>query len=650
MHTVILKHNMKKLLLLFLASINFHSLYAQKEANIWYFGNAAGMDFNSGAPVALTNGQLFTTEGSASIADAGGNLLFYTEGVSVYNRNHVVMPNGSGLLGGTSASQSAIILPLPGSSTQYYIFTVPNTASDFLRYSIVDMTLAGGNGDITIKNIGLGGVLVAEKLTATWHRNGTDFWVAAHDNGGNAFYVYQVSASGVTGPIISNVGSMHIGTNPWTGCMKFSPKGDKMAVCLYGTQQADLLDFDNLTGVFSNPATHNFASTFSTYGVEFSETGRVLYICNVDFLPGQIFQYDMLAGSNAAILATGQLVYNNSTDILGSMQLAPDKKVYFVRYGLPYAAAIEFPEILGAGCSPNDVAVPLGTGVAQLGLPDFFSGIFRIPILYSGQCLGDTTFFTIVDTANLASVDWNFRDNASGIYNTSTLFNPYHIFTNTGNYLVQLISTYQNSFVDTVIIPVHIYPNVNVNLGLDTNICQGSSITLNAFSSTATDYLWQDSSTASTFIADTTGAYIVTASNPGCSATDTINVNLVPCNLPDAQFQTADETICPGTCIDFTNMSINATSFIWSFPGANPSVSTDANPSGICFNLPGNYDVTLIASDGTTSDTLILSDYIAKWRYAYCKPGRSLLSMVSQRKRRGRRNELFLCRCQQREL
>src|SRR6185436_19139535 len=107
--------------------------------------------------------------------------------------------------------------------------------------------------------------------------------------------------------------------------------------CLYGTQQADLLDFDNSTGIFSNAATYNFPSSFYSYGVEFSKSGNVLYICNVDYTPVQIYQYDMQAGNNTAILATGQLIYNNPNDFLGSMQLGPDDKVYYVRYGYAYA-------------------------------------------------------------------------------------------------------------------------------------------------------------------------------------------------------------------------------------------------------------------------------------------------------------------------
>src|SRR5688572_247537 len=83
----------------------FGSLYSQKQVNHWYFGINAGLDFNSGAPVVLTNGALNTTEGTSAISDANGNLLFYTDGVNVWNNTHSVMPNGTGLQGDVSTTQ-----------------------------------------------------------------------------------------------------------------------------------------------------------------------------------------------------------------------------------------------------------------------------------------------------------------------------------------------------------------------------------------------------------------------------------------------------------------------------------------------------------------------------------------------------------------
>jgi hypothetical protein len=67
----------------------------------------ARLDFNSGAPVALSDGQLNTLEGCATIADNNGDLLFYTDGYTVYNKNHTIMPNGTGLAGNWSSTQSA---------------------------------------------------------------------------------------------------------------------------------------------------------------------------------------------------------------------------------------------------------------------------------------------------------------------------------------------------------------------------------------------------------------------------------------------------------------------------------------------------------------------------------------------------------------
>jgi PKD repeat protein len=77
----------------------------------------------------------------------------------------------------------------------------------------------------------------------------------------------------------------------------------------------------------------------------------------------------------------------------------------------------------------------------------------------------------------------------------------------------------------------------------------------------------------------------------------------------------APNHICPGTCTDFTNLSTNASSFVWSFPGANPSASTDFSPTNICYNTPGSYGVTLIASGISGSDTLFLPNYITVYPF-----------------------------------
>ncbi len=80
--------------------------------------------------------------------------------------------------------------------------------------------------------------------------------------------------------------------------------------------------------------------------------------------------------------------------------------------------------------------------------------------------------------------------------------------------------------------------------------------------------------------------------------------------LPVASFSTDSTTICPGSCTDFNNLSLNATTFQWTFSGATPDTSTIENPQNICYSNPGIYDVQLIASNVNGSDTFLLQDYI----------------------------------------
>src|ERR1043166_2729838 len=169
-------------------------LNSQKQTNIWYFGIYAGLDFNSGSPVVLTNGVLNTTEGCAAISGTNGALLFYTDGVSVWNNTHSVMPNGTGLQGDVSTTQSALIVKKPGNESLYYIFTLPSEGTGSFCYSTVDMTLDGGKGDVTAKNTVLLGN-VTEKMSAAHHCNGTDIWVTVHELNSKSFYSYSVTAN-----------------------------------------------------------------------------------------------------------------------------------------------------------------------------------------------------------------------------------------------------------------------------------------------------------------------------------------------------------------------------------------------------------------------------------------------------------------------
>ena len=99
----------------------------ENTANQWYFGINAGVDFSTGIPIVTTDGQITGWEGCATVGDINGNLLFYTDGQGIYNANHQIMQNGSGMMGNYSATQSSIIVPYPNNDSLFYVFTVDAT-------------------------------------------------------------------------------------------------------------------------------------------------------------------------------------------------------------------------------------------------------------------------------------------------------------------------------------------------------------------------------------------------------------------------------------------------------------------------------------------------------------------------------------------
>ena len=120
-------------------------------------------------PQPLRDGKMTTYEGSAVATTSRGELLFYTNGETVWDRAHHPMPNGQKLMGSGSSTQSALIVPDPGSGNIFYIFTVaPQGTPQGLRYSTVDMTRQDGLGDLPRVNALLIQP-VAEKLAAVRH-------------------------------------------------------------------------------------------------------------------------------------------------------------------------------------------------------------------------------------------------------------------------------------------------------------------------------------------------------------------------------------------------------------------------------------------------------------------------------------------------
>jgi hypothetical protein len=352
---------------------------AQKETSVWYFGGRAGVDFSQGTPVALTDGMMSTNEGCATIADKDGSLLFYTNGVYVWNRYHNQMPNGFRLMGHRSSTQSAIIIPRPGNPSQHYIFTTDLQSQAYgLRYNLVDMTLDGGNGDVREKNVYLISP-ITEKITAVHHRNQRDIWVIAHLWNSDAFVAYLVTDQGVSKkPAISHIGTVHKGKGKGAiGSMKASPDGSKIAVAIWRDfNRFEVFDFDNYSGTLSNRI--SLEPFPEAYGVEFSPDGTKLYgtTNGIAGSEAQLWQFNLKAGSRSAI-SNSAIHIPTTGSKLGALQLGPDGKIYLTKEDSEYLGVIQNPNAPGWSCRYLDQGVFLGDRKAKLGLPNFIQSYFR---------------------------------------------------------------------------------------------------------------------------------------------------------------------------------------------------------------------------------------------------------------------------------
>ncbi len=574
------------------------------EGNIWYFGAYAGLDFNSGSPVVLLDGALTTNEGCATICDANGNLLFYTDGSTVWNANHAVMSNGTGLMGNSSSTQSGVIVPKPGSPNIYYIFTVDdNIGSDGCRYSIVNMNLNGGLGNVipTQKNILLFSPS-SEKIAAVNHANGTDIWVITHPWNSNQFLAYLITPAGmVNPPVVSNAGSIYSGgSNNTRGYMKPSPTGDLIACAIEGMDKYELFNFNNASGTLSTflISAPNFPDA---YGVEFSPDGTKMY--GSERWGNQVFQWDLSSGVPGTIAASQTLIYTLSTSYGGALQLAPDEKIYLARNYQGYLGVINDPNALGTLCNYVEPGVTLGGRTSKEGLPTFISSFFNVAdFSYVNQCFGDSTLFTITDTTFLDSAYWNYGDISSGINNTSTDIEPGHIFTYPATFDVTLI-TYRYGIGDTITIPIVIHPFPDVFLGNDTSICTGSTIQLDAGNPGST-YSWSTFSAnqvISVTPTDTT-TYFVEVTQFNCTSYDTITI--MPFDITSSFTYTPIICHADEVSINYTGNASPAAIYNWDFDGANIISGSNTGPYIINWSNAGDHTISLQITQGNCNSDL----------------------------------------------
>ena len=600
---------MKKytLIIAFLANSIFVS--AQKQANIWYFGNRVGLDFNQTPPRVLTDGSANSQEGSAAMSDNNGKLLFYTNGKIVQNRKHLTMPNGAGILGDLSSTNNAVIVPMPGNDSIYYLFAVGSAREEVpvFSYNIVDMKEDGGFGDIVVKNIIVKDT-VLEKLAAIRHCNNRDVWIVVKKWSSDEYYAYLLTASGLSSsPVISNTGLIVSGQiNNSIGTLKFSSKGNKLVACHgFDNDAVEIMDFDNTTGVISNPLvihpnTIPHQSTFNgVYGAEFSPDGKLLYVSttNSDTDPSTVYQFDITSNNAATILASKQVIAQTTPWIAGALQLGPDKKIYMAMWNDSALSVIENPNVYGSGCNFvfNKIYLAQTTNFpVQFGLPGFMQSYFdpaSNPYDFSrtgGSCLDLNASFTINRLNGIDSVKWDFGD-----LGKSQVLQPTHTYTSPGFYDVELI-VYKvdcSGLNDTITRKIWI-ANSGSFLGKDTSSCNLLTLQIGIDEIFGVNYLWNTGSVASKITTNGFGDYWLELEQNGCKLRDTIKVTEKP--KPTVSLG-ADTSICKYKPVVLQTVSSNYDSYLW---------NTGETSASIFVNQTGTYYVTVSRQACSAADTI----------------------------------------------
>ena len=518
------------------------SLYSQNFANNWVFGNF-GLEFKDNAVTIRHDYIKHQSRGSGIISDKQGKLLFYSDGLNVWNKNHVIMANGNNLLtlmGGTSL-QETLIIPKPGSNSLYYLFTVDpqnGDASSGLYYSIVDMNLDKGLGDVTIK----GNKLIngtTNVISATFHENREDIWVIVQKYNSNKYYSILITKDGISNNIIeTDIGTIN-GSGFADPQLKFSPDGKKVASGHNSFDKFgfDLFDFDPGKGILSNPLSFDFPSRDGCEGIEFSSDATKLYVLRRGNIPSeQLFQYNLASYNYESINDSRLSVLVPTYTGIEQMQLAPNGKIYFAKgggdaYGTKYLGVINNPNELGANCKAieNGLFLEGGNSVVER-TPNFIQNyFFKTNFTFENTCQAHPVGFNITNTYQLDSVRWSFGEGTS-----SKSLTPKFQYAEAGNYTVRLLAFYPEK-TDTIIKQITINPFSKFDLGKDTTVCFGHELSVaEGFKS----YRWNTGATTRSIRIEKEGKYKITVENSfGCFSSDSILLKVIDLpviNMPDS--------------------------------------------------------------------------------------------------------------------
>lgn len=513
---------------------------ASKAASIWYFGNGVGLDFNESPPRVLSGGAMHQLEGMASVCDASGRLLFYSDGMTVYDRRHQVMAAGEGLLGHTSSSTSALIAPYPGRSGDYLVFTSGvggyiDGNVDGVHYSVVSFSAAEPFGWVTVKNLPVI-ASATERMLAVEHADGESIWLITQVADGSEFHTFLFTRDGLFAqPVISRSNQIAARSASTIGYLKASLDGTTLALTNLGDWQVEVFDFNPKSGevLYRYELSHEVLKVQpeqairTPYGVEFSPDGSRLYVtCSQT---RELRQFDLKAGSAEAVARSQRISKAQDFDgQLGAIQLSPEGRLFFTGFEDRLGRAtrvgvVERPNESDAGV--DFTGYVLGPNQASYGLPIPFPRYLKQlngDFSATRFCSGLPTQFEPKSNLKPDSYAWDFGDPDSGDDNSSGEASPSHTYRDTGSYEVRLTVRLGDQ-VEHITRTVHISQRPSLELGDNVPLVLGSSTILTA-EVEAEQFQWMTGSTEELLTVAAPGLYTARAVRGSCVCGDSVRV------------------------------------------------------------------------------------------------------------------------------
>ena len=603
-----------------------------KQSNIWYFGEFAGLNFNSGEPQVIP-GYTWTPMGTSTYSDTSGNLLFYSDGIDLFNKNHQVMINGSDLAGGAyTVTQRVLIVKKPSSDNIFYVFIVGRgtggpTGLYGLWYNIVDINGDNGLGEVIERDVFLSAAYDAqEKLFAVKHENKEDIWVITRKIKDDKFASFLLTSSGLnTNPVLSEAHSMQHPVNGDTrGYMKVSYDKKYLLSAYLDSNPSFIIEvckFDAAAG----------AIDFLYYEMKLDEQGRAIIPFGIEFSPDSkyayiafttldndvdIYQYDMQYIENAGLFTQSAIKISSGPG--QGLQLATDGKIYCSwsenSNVSNHVSVIHKPWKRGLACNFEADAIDLGDGDVKWCFPNILlDHLYRFE--WQGSCSGPDNGITFKPNfqPTPALITWNFNDPNAGTDSISTELNPIHFFTHGGEFEVSVDVNYPPTanypfgrFEHTSRI-ITVVQSPQPNLGADTLTCEGNSITLNAGNELGF-YAWSDGTTFGHNIfnltVSDTGTYWVQVTNAeGCGTRDSIHVGWYRKATFNEDNLEITSTSCGGSNGKIDGIQINNVVYVsthW-YDGSGNIIGNTLNVNNLSV---GNY--FLHVTD--TNDCITISD------------------------------------------